>query len=81
MYATRTQACRIDGVLYETYVVRNGVRTTTGEVNLLLINYSYGSTSESRIAHQLDVTAFNGWGDALKGSYSGNARVGYSCTK
>ncbi|WP_185843713.1 hypothetical protein [Streptomyces sp. WAC 05379] len=81
VYATRTQACRIDGVLYHTWVERNGVRTTTGEANLLLINYSYGSTSDSRIAHQLDVTAFSGWGDALKGSYSGTARVGYSCTK
>ncbi|MEU6230562.1 hypothetical protein [Streptomyces sp. NPDC047042] len=81
VYATRTQACRIDGVLYYTWVERNGVRTTTGEANLLLINYSYGSTSESRIAHQLDVTAFSGWGDALKGSYSGTARVGASCTK
>ncbi|AZQ32109.1 hypothetical protein EJ357_47710 [Streptomyces cyaneochromogenes] len=81
VYATRTQACRIDSVYYETYVVRNGTRTTTGEANLLLINYSYGSTSESRIAHQLDVTAFSGWGDALKASYNGNARVGYACTK
>lgn len=76
VYATRTQACRLDSVLYGTYVVRNGVRTTTGEATLLLINYSYGSTSDSRIAHQLDVTAFSGWGDALKGSYSGNARIG-----
>lgn len=80
LLATRTQACRIDGVIYRTWVERNGTRTQTGGVDII-INYSYGSTSESRIAHQVDVTAPKGWGDVLKGSYTGNARDGYACTK
>ncbi|MFD0008224.1 hypothetical protein ACFVJ4_38365 [Streptomyces sp. NPDC127178] len=81
LLATRTQACRINGVIYRTWVERNGTRTQTGGVDIMIINYSYGSTSESRIAHQVDVTAPKGWGDVLKGSYTGNARDGYACTK
>ncbi|WP_143589930.1 hypothetical protein [Streptomyces africanus] len=82
LLATRTQACRIDGVIYRTFMERNGTRTQTGGVDIIIIiNYSYGNTSESRIAHQVDVTAPKGWGDVLKGSYTGNARDGYACKK
>ncbi|MDX3386539.1 hypothetical protein PV682_34590 [Streptomyces niveiscabiei] len=81
LLATRTQACRIDALVYRTWKEQNGTKTQTGGVEIIVINYSYGSTSESRIAHQVDITAPKGWGAALSGSYIGSARDGGACTK
>ncbi|MFD0008479.1 hypothetical protein ACFVJ4_39740 [Streptomyces sp. NPDC127178] len=36
LLATRTQACRIDGVIYRTWVERNGTRTQTGGVDIII---------------------------------------------
>ncbi|MEV0615373.1 hypothetical protein AB0I81_18795 [Nonomuraea sp. NPDC050404] len=80
VWALRTQACEITGLLYTTFVIRNGVRTVTGEASFNVINYSYSSTSLPDWAHQIELSAYQGWGDALRATLSGTTTASGSCT-
>ncbi|MFD4880252.1 hypothetical protein ACFWOB_43780 [Streptomyces sp. NPDC058420] len=55
--------------------------TVTGQANMIVINYSYGNTGQGTFAHQIDVSAYNGWGDALNASISGQATMSGDCTR
>jgi hypothetical protein len=79
-FGTRTRACRIQGLTYTTYVVSNGVRTTTGQASLNVINYSYSATDLPAWAHQFEVSAYSGWGDALKAQMDATASSSGECT-
>ncbi|MFD9444229.1 hypothetical protein ACFWBR_38095 [Streptomyces sp. NPDC060006] len=48
---------------------------------MIVINYSYGDTGLGRIGHQVEVSAYGGWGDALNASIDGQATVAESCTR
>ncbi len=76
----RTQVCQVNAGTYTTYKRVDGRTTVSGQANLLFINYSYGNTGIGRIAHQVEVSAYNGWGEALKASVSGKATASGECT-
>ncbi|MET8867928.1 hypothetical protein ABZW11_33770 [Nonomuraea sp. NPDC004580] len=80
VWALRTSACEITGLLYTTYRVVNGVRTVTGEASLNVINYSYSSTDLPDWGHQIELSAYQGWGDALAATLSGTTTASGSCT-
>ncbi|MFF7845194.1 hypothetical protein ACFZC6_41610 [Streptomyces ossamyceticus] len=76
----RTSVCQVGGANFTTKQKINGVWRETGRAKLLFISYSYGDTGLGTIAHQIEVTAFDGWGDALnKGSVKGSAKKTGAC--
>ncbi|MFF0837663.1 NucA/NucB deoxyribonuclease domain-containing protein [Streptomyces sp. NPDC003388] len=66
---------------YTTRVTANGRTTVTGSADMLVINYSYSNTGLKTFAHQIEVSAYKGWGDALKASVDGQATMSGSCTR
>lgn len=76
----RTQVCQVNAGTYTTFKRVNGTTTVTGQANVLFINYSYGNTGIGRIAHQVEVSAYKGWGEALKATVGGNATASRECT-
>ncbi|MFD5405575.1 hypothetical protein [Streptomyces griseorubiginosus] len=78
---TRTQVCQVGSLTYTTYRTVNGQRTTTGQANMIVINYSYGDTGLPTIAHQIEVSAYGGWGDALNASVDGQATLTGACKR
>ncbi|MFF7801156.1 NucA/NucB deoxyribonuclease domain-containing protein [Streptomyces olivaceus] len=78
---TRTQICQVTGLTYTTRQTVNGQTTVTGQANMIAINYSYSDTGLPTFAHQLEVSAYSGWGDALKASVDGQATMSGSCTR
>ncbi|MFF1679452.1 hypothetical protein ACFVYG_25895 [Streptomyces sp. NPDC058256] len=78
---TRTQICLVTGLTYTTRLTVNGQTTVTGVANMIVINYSYSDTGLGRFAHQIEVSAYSGWGDALKASVGGQATMSGSCTR
>ncbi|WP_030965135.1 NucA/NucB deoxyribonuclease domain-containing protein [Streptomyces sp. NRRL S-378] len=81
MWATRTQACIWQTVTYTTYRVTNGQRTTTGQANLIVMQYNYTDTGLGRYAHQIDTSMYSGWGDATKATIDGQATLTGPCTR
>ncbi|WP_413755054.1 hypothetical protein [Streptomyces sp. MMBL 11-3] len=65
---------------YTTYLTVNGQQTTTGVANMLVINYSYGDTGLGRFGHQIELSAYDGWGVALEATVTGTARASGACT-
>ncbi|MFE7810767.1 hypothetical protein ACFU5P_02020 [Streptomyces sp. NPDC057433] len=59
--------------VYTTYKKVDNTVTVSGSANLLVINYSYGDTGIPTIAHQIDISAYSGWGEALKGTITAKA--------
>ncbi|MFI1799433.1 hypothetical protein ACH427_19080 [Streptomyces sp. NPDC020379] len=78
--AIRTEVCQLSGGTYSTWKTVNGKKTLTGEANLNEINYSYSDTSIESWVHQIEVSAYKGWGDALKAKVSGKATSNGACT-
>jgi hypothetical protein len=72
IWGVRTSACEIYGATYETYELVNGAWIKTGEANLNIYNLSYGSTSSSYFVHQVQVSAYAGYGPALDASVEGS---------
>jgi hypothetical protein len=79
--ATRTQVCLVGGLTYTTRQTVNGQTTVTGRADMLVINYSYSDTGLGTFAHQIEVSAYGGWGDALKASVDGQATMAGACTR
>ncbi|MFD5557662.1 hypothetical protein ACFWIA_27955 [Streptomyces sp. NPDC127068] len=69
----------ISGLTYTTYRTVQGQRQVTGVANLIDIQYSYGDKSLPTWGHQVEVSAYGGWGDALKASVSGKATKSGEC--
>ncbi|WP_162890224.1 NucA/NucB deoxyribonuclease domain-containing protein [Streptomyces olivoreticuli] len=78
-HAIRTQVCSLSGGTYTTSRTVNGKTTVTGEANLNIINYSYSDTSLDSWVHQIEVSAYKGWGDALKAKLSGTTTGTGAC--
>ncbi|MFD9538201.1 hypothetical protein [Streptomyces sp. NPDC060010] len=81
VWGTRTQACIWQTVTYTTYRVSNGQRTTTGQANLIVMQYNYTDTGLGRYAHQIDTSMYSGWGDATKATIDGQATLTGPCTR
>ncbi|MGW2722410.1 NucA/NucB deoxyribonuclease domain-containing protein [Streptomyces sp. NPDC001492] len=76
----RTAVCLVGGADFTTKEKVNGTWRETGRAKLLFISYSYGDTGLGTIAHQIEVSAYGGWGDALnEGSVKGSASKGGAC--
>jgi hypothetical protein len=69
----RTAVCQVNAGVYTTYKKVNNTVSVSGSANLLVINYSYGDTGIPTIAHQIDISAYSGWGEALKGTITAKA--------
>ncbi|MGW7171201.1 hypothetical protein ACWGH3_39355 [Streptomyces sp. NPDC054884] len=69
----RTAVCQVNVGVYTTYKREGSTTTVTGSANLMEINYSYGDTGIPTIAHQIDISAYSGWGEALKGTINAKA--------
>ncbi|MCF3135580.1 NucA/NucB deoxyribonuclease domain-containing protein [Streptomyces olivochromogenes] len=76
---TREAVCWVAGLSYETYRTVNGQRQTTGKAEMNVINYSYGDSGLPTWAYQIEVSAYSGWGDAMKASISGKATKSGAC--
>ncbi|MEV0903284.1 NucA/NucB deoxyribonuclease domain-containing protein [Streptomyces hokutonensis] len=48
---------------------------------MIVLNYSYGETGLPTTAHQIEVSAYSGWGDALNASVDGQATLSGDCTR
>ncbi|MCY0929473.1 hypothetical protein OTB20_25385 [Streptomyces sp. H27-H1] len=81
VYGTRTQACIWTTVTYTTQRIVNGQRTTTGQANLIVMQYNYTSTGLGRYAHQIETSMYSGWGDAPKAAIDGQATLTGSCSR
>lgn len=79
-YGKRTRACQVKYLRYRTYVTVNGSRQYTGAAHLTVINYTYSSTTLSAWGHQIEISMYDGWGDATKASLSGVASSSGACT-
>ncbi|MFB7500417.1 hypothetical protein ACFC09_38060 [Streptomyces sp. NPDC056161] len=55
--------------------------TVTGEANMLVLNYSYGETGLPTFAHQIETSAYSGWGDAMKATIDGQATMSGDCKR
>ncbi len=75
----REEVCWISGLSYQTFRVVNGRRQVTGSADMNVINYSYGDSGMPRWGYQIEVSAYRGWGDALKASISGKATKDGAC--
>ncbi|MET8681758.1 hypothetical protein ABZW18_30290 [Streptomyces sp. NPDC004647] len=80
-WGVRTGACRVSGLTYTTFRTVNGVKEPTGQADLNVINYSYSATDLEASGHQIEVSAYKGWGDALKASVGGAASGSGKCTR
>ncbi|QZY20236.1 hypothetical protein [Streptomyces decoyicus] len=75
----REEVCWISGLSYQTFRVVNGRRQVTGSADMNVINYSYGDSGMPRWGYGIEVSAYRGWGDALKASISGKATKDGAC--
>jgi hypothetical protein len=60
IWGTRTQACEVFGVTYNTYVTSNGVTTQTGSLSSNAWGYSYSSPDLPNWAHQFSIASYTG---------------------
>jgi hypothetical protein len=81
IWGTRTQACEVFQVIYNTYRIVNGVTTQTGSLSSNAWSFSYSSKDLPNWAHQFSIASYTGWGDALRASVTGSARASGSCTR
>lgn len=81
VFATRTQACEVSRLTYTTTRTVNGVTTTTGVAQFNVINYSFSDTGLPTWVHQIELSAYAGWGDALNASVRGTATGSGPCVR
>ncbi|WP_327073210.1 hypothetical protein OG196_14280 [Kitasatospora purpeofusca] len=80
VFGLRDQACEVTGLAFTTRVIEsNGSTRVTGEFQANVINYEYTDKSQPTWAHQIEIAAYSGWGDALKVTLEGAASASLSC--
>ncbi|MBQ1052742.1 hypothetical protein KBX50_30340 [Micromonospora sp. C51] len=77
---SRTAACRITGLLLTTTQTVNGTVRITGELNADVYDYTYGSVDLPNWIHQIGVSPWSGWGDAVRSTVTGTLAVSGDCT-
>ncbi len=80
VYGLRTGACQVTTLRYTTSTTQNGVTQQTGQLDSNVINYEYSDTGLPDWAHQIEISAYTGWGDALNATIEGSASSNGSCT-
>ena len=79
IYAIRTEACAISTTKLVTRQLQpDGTFLVTGEIYFDVYNYTYGSTFVGNWTHEVQVSAYDGWGDAQETVLSATARAVYS---
>jgi hypothetical protein len=72
---TRSDVCEIYTSTLTISRLSNGVRTITGELMFDIYNYTYSNSDLPNWTHQLMVSAFSGWGDALGAAVHTSAKA------
>lgn len=75
----REAVCYISGLTYTTYREVQGRREVTGVAEMNIIGYSYGDSGLPAWGYQIEISAYRGWGDAIKASVSGKATKSGAC--
>ncbi|WHX15574.1 hypothetical protein QFW82_00250 [Streptomyces malaysiensis subsp. malaysiensis] len=75
----RESVCWVSSLKYTTYRTVRGQRQVTGKAEMNVINYSYGDSGLPAWGYQIEVSAYRGWGDAMKASISGKATKKGAC--
>lgn len=78
-WANRTNACGIFGLQLVTRRTVNGVTTVTGTVDMNVYPYAYSSLTLQTMVYQIQLSAYNGWGDAANASVSGGSKLVGAC--
>lgn len=78
-WVTRTSACSITTLKLVTQRTVNGVTTTTGEANMNVYLYAYSSTTQARMAYQIQISMYSSWGDASAAFVSGRPVLAGAC--
>ncbi|MDY0811457.1 hypothetical protein [Kitasatospora purpeofusca] len=81
VYGLRNEACEVNGLTFTTYRITNGTRTVTGEAQMNVINYEFTDKGGPTWAHQIEVSAYLGWGDAITATVEGTASASGSCNR
>ncbi|WP_433261605.1 NucA/NucB deoxyribonuclease domain-containing protein [Actinosynnema sp. CS-041913] len=80
-WGTRTQLCELRRLKYSTERLQNGIWVLTGSASMRIYPYAYTSTTLPVWAHQIQVSAYFGWGDALNATVQGEIRFEGNCTR
>ncbi|MEU1789108.1 hypothetical protein ABZ553_25220 [Streptomyces sparsogenes] len=75
----REAVCWVSSLKYTTYRTVQGRRQVTGQAKMNVINYSYGDSGLPAWGYQIEVSAYQGRGDAMKASVSGKATKKGAC--
>jgi hypothetical protein len=76
---SRTEACQITGLILTTQRIVNGQVTITGELNMDIYDFTYGSVSLPNWIHQIGVSPWSGWGDARNSTVTGTLAATGDC--
>lgn len=76
---SRTEACQVNGLLFTTRRITNGVTTVTGEVSMNVFNYTFANASMPNWQHQIGIAPATGWGDAALAIVAGTFEVDGDC--
>ncbi|QGN49791.1 hypothetical protein GKC29_25180 [Micromonospora sp. WMMC415] len=76
---TRTEACKITGLILTTQQTVNGTVRITGELLMDVYDYTYGSVSLPNWIHQIGLSPYRGWGDARNSTVTGTLSVSGDC--
>lgn len=76
---SRTEACRITGLILTTRRTVNGNTQITGELSVDVYDYTYGSADLPNWIHQIGVAPWTGWGDAVNSTVTGTFSVAGDC--
>lgn len=76
---SRTEACRISGLLVTTTRVVNGSPVLTGSLNIDVWDYSFSDANLPNWQHQIGLAPWSGWGDAAASTVTGTGSVVGEC--
>jgi hypothetical protein len=76
---TRTAACLITGLVLTTEQTVNGTVRITGVLNMDVYDYTYGAVDLPNWIHQIGVSPYSGWGDAVNSTITGTLSVSGDC--
>jgi hypothetical protein len=78
---SRTEACRISGLLLSTFEIIDGEEILTGELHMDVYEYTYGAVDLPTWIHQIGVAPdpVGSWGAALNSTVTGTLSVAGSC--
>ncbi len=76
---TRTEACKITGLILTTQQTVNGTVRITGELLMDVYDFTYGAVDRPNWIHQIGLSPYSGWGDARNSTVTGTLSVSGDC--